>query len=479
MNSIRKIYTCRLTTLTPAHIGSGNLLRANIDFIADRSSGRITALNMNKIFSHVESMDSAAVSSFSVACDSGDIGGWFRKNRLRPDDYAYFVSSVKREDIPREIRQLQRNGFGIPYFPGSSIKGALRTAIIHRLSGDTKAFITSNVSKMKHDRVRHKFADNVITKRLLGSDPNHSIMRCMSVGDAFFHDSRTVLGVSRIASMRNGGGYSYKRFPIVVESIRSKETAVFELGFDTFLCADDKRDKLEYSFKLDFAWLRKAVLDLSRKLIEREKIFCEQKLEHNELTAYYKYELPEIIKSLSDNEIVFNLGWGIGWEGMTGGLIEMNLRQDAALRKNLKLAPHRLDAPFPKTRKIAELDSRITPWGWVQIRFDDHDRSAVKTVTAEKTPEVPVQSKDEKKPEQQKPKEPGEDLMVQIDALATSKIAGSAAEIVKKIRELDDPSVQSKAAERFIDRLDKKARKKAQEKAWYQELMKLIKDDQA
>ncbi|MCX8042623.1 MAG: type III-A CRISPR-associated RAMP protein Csm5 [Desulfobacterota bacterium] len=370
MNTIRETYTCRITTITPVHIGSGNVLRENIDYIADKKTGRVTGLNMRKVFQTVEQMKSADLLSFVAACEKGDINDWFKKTKLNPKDFATFQGTFNTSEMPKEIREQQRNGFGIPYFPGSSLKGAFRTAIIVKLA-DAKKDLQCLIAT----KVNPKFADQKIIKSLLGDDPNRNLMRCISVGDALFKTATPKIGLAKIASMKKKNGFDYKPFAIAVECIRENENSEFQMSIDTYLLGDEQYRCLNFKQKLTFDFIREAIFEFTKKIIDHEIKFCEEKLNHNELATFYKNTLPLQLKNLKQNEIILNLGWGIGWEGMTGGLLTEDLLNEN-IRKNLKLAPHRIDFPFPKTRKIAQVDNKITPWGWIKITFESYQRGS-------------------------------------------------------------------------------------------------------
>lgn len=464
-----------LTTLTPVHVGSGEVLRQNIDYIV--SGGRITGLNMSRLFSAVENMGQQAITSFTLASEKSTIAEWLRKSKINSSDYAVFEGTCQPGKVPPEIRRHQRDGFGIPYFPGSSIKGALRTAVVAGLLQDKTSVVKTHIDQLKKSKTNTKFPDQSLLEQVLGSDPKLNLMRCLSVGDALFHNSRPAIGYSKTASMNGTKGYIYKPFQIFVECLKMNQTAEFQLSLDSYLAESSRAEKLEFKSIINFRFLRNSVRDLTQRLVRHEIDFCTTKLDHKELATFYKNDLYPQMSALAENEIIFNIGWGIGWLGMTGGILTQSML-DAQLRKVLHLADKRIGFPFPKTRKTAEIDSRITPWGWVKVEFHPYSRSSAENnMPQTKIGLSPVTVPQPVPPAPPKPPvDPAASVMGRIDALPFQQIAGQAPNIVPEIEKLEPPQSRAKAAKHFLAKIGRD-KKKFKEKVWFQKLHEMAGSD--
>ena len=154
-----------LKTLTPIHIGNGNFLQNNADFVVyqEDENSFINVIDPRKILALVgeEHLDS--------------------KN-AQPDDYALRVitnfAEVKTSDT---LKECLHNGMGLYYIPGSSIKGAIRTAVLSTLA---KGKSLESKIKDRNNKVNAK----QIEKDFFGRDPNSDVFRFLQVGDAYFED---------------------------------------------------------------------------------------------------------------------------------------------------------------------------------------------------------------------------------------------------------------------------------------------------
>ena len=164
-----KHFTMRLTTLTPLHIGSGENRLPNIDYLIDEQAGKVYLPEPGLFFAALEE---AGILEDYIALASG----WAEQMQHAPDRERYYRASARlnvldkvlagkklrqhlpplaelsravlpfaQGDLPRhlrhetgdhyyqELRGHIRNLQG-SYLPGSSLKGALRTALLGKLA---------------------------------------------------------------------------------------------------------------------------------------------------------------------------------------------------------------------------------------------------------------------------------------------------------------------------------------------------------
>ncbi len=123
----------KLTTLTQVHVGSGAMLLNGSDFIATRDS--VHLLDINKV-GQLIGIDRTKAELWSAAIDN-DGGQQFLERELRNAGASFADCSTRTDENlagpfnpGQQLREGIHDGRGLPYLPGSSIKGAIRTALL-------------------------------------------------------------------------------------------------------------------------------------------------------------------------------------------------------------------------------------------------------------------------------------------------------------------------------------------------------------
>lgn len=130
--------------LTPVHIGSGNELMPDSYII---KQGSIYFLNQPAFIAYLLEIDRTGLYAVLNTNDLLQINGYFRE-KFQPVNKQHWISSyevdpdyeesyLKKLSDPRNQQLVQeyiRNPWqGLPYLPGSSLKGVLRTALLSSL----------------------------------------------------------------------------------------------------------------------------------------------------------------------------------------------------------------------------------------------------------------------------------------------------------------------------------------------------------
>ncbi|MBW2096567.1 MAG: type III-A CRISPR-associated RAMP protein Csm5 [Deltaproteobacteria bacterium] len=370
---IRDVYYCRLEALTPVHVGSGETLKRHFDFFILR--GRIHLVSQTRLFSEVEQLGPEKIDEFTKAIAKRGAGAWIEKQGIPVDRISMESFSLPAGNYPNEIRAHIRDSFGRPYIPGSSIKGAFRTAIIRRLARENKTPIRDGSGNSK-------IADQKVCKALLGQDAKVNLMRALTVSDfgvegleALSHNKALVYrqekaGSGAMDSMKIGKPKHKRQMEISIEHMPSGTVCSGSISLDRYLVEKDReRSCFEFKAHLDLVWLITACRKLAQHTIKTELEFLEDKtgVPVEGIKGFYK-DLQEKQKDLKENEVFFQMAWGAGWRGMTGQLLEID-DLTPETRKKLNLAPKYLDFPFPKSRRIVTVNGRSRPIGWVKMAF--------------------------------------------------------------------------------------------------------------
>ncbi len=135
-----KNYTLRLTVLGALFVGSGERI-AKSEYIADREAGKIFVMDEHKLLNGLQERRLfTAYTNAVMAAQSGkysfDLFTFCRDNSIPRNVYSgwakYAISISRSDDLRKaDIYSCVKDPYGLPYIPGSSIKGALRNAVLN------------------------------------------------------------------------------------------------------------------------------------------------------------------------------------------------------------------------------------------------------------------------------------------------------------------------------------------------------------
>ncbi len=364
---------CSIEVLTPVHIGSGVKLAEGIDF--EKTNYSVHIVYQADLMKYLE--------------DNPDemerfIQGNYKLTSLKniPEGKKYNISMGRTS----EINEFERNGFGKPYIPGSSIKGTIRTILLKKrfdqLTLEEKSDLLHRVTSP-----RKEWASEPVVKKLFGDNSNENLMRVLEVFDAEFE----VLGLEKILILsltnENHTSYGWKQLwnrqntqdhtrasQIFVEALPIGSVSYFSLQLNQFLINDNTaKEKLNFNEEAlsEIKNLRTTINKYSQKKLEKEKEFFAKLNSSKKLTSVIKSidDLLEKINKLSDKEFIIRLSWGSGWKGMTGDYLD---EQWLGVFRNKYNLGKRGFSIFPKTRKIVfEDDEPRYLTGWVKVKLFD------------------------------------------------------------------------------------------------------------
>lgn len=129
-------YRIKLTTLTPICIGDGKTINPVTDYIYDRNRNQVHYLNKEKIAERLagddELMDrymSGIISNMNNNRTEFDLKDFLEKVlKLSLHDYALYSIEGKNT---KELNTIIKNPDISPYIPGSTLKGAIKTAFLY------------------------------------------------------------------------------------------------------------------------------------------------------------------------------------------------------------------------------------------------------------------------------------------------------------------------------------------------------------
>lgn len=363
-----------LTCLSPVHVGAGTQLSKFDGVYHDR---QWFVINLDTILAHPGVDANALAHAMSARNFSWAV--WLQQHGLAAAEMALYALPCPQDPEAVAVRDAIKTYLRQPYLPGSSVKGALRTAVLTQLltnarNGETRAWhdVQQQLGALQGNP---RWLGQPIERAMLGRDPNHDLMRAVQVGDsqplAIEHLAvglvwTYTLRGNRLVEKREPHG-DYKNF---VEWFPPGTALCLDVRLDEYLFGDAARRALRFGNAQE-----QAVRDLARTcnahaqvLMAAEKAFfstCGPAALH----AFYR-ELEATLSALPDGAFLLNVGWGGGWEVKTlGDLLRAALGQEGfqRLRQRHRLGRHP-DAPFPKTRRLAyEGGAAQWPMGWVKL----------------------------------------------------------------------------------------------------------------
>lgn len=379
----------RVDTLSQVHVGSGVFLQKGNDFIVVDSSegsdifvidpnklGAIIGTDRQLIDMWVAKIERSEADSFIKTRTAGHHPKEFAKRRIT--NFADFTHTQGT------LKECLHDGMGRPYIPGSSIKGAIRTAVMatyaKRKGKERLATEMSPIFQEPNERRKNRMLD-IVEKSILGGNPNIDLFRFIKVGDAFFEKS-TEISVRQInLNIRQTPKLIDQSKQQVVEAIGPDEKSSFSLKLDT-----DYYNIVSHANHKDMAGLPQLPKEMSdyislfelinehtKGLVEKEISFWNEDVDSQIGQEDYIANLEdilEVITSCRPNQCVLRLGQAIGWRFITGAWSE-TLDEEIFYDEIVPLARFKnerySDYVFPKSRRI---DDESYVFGFLKLTYN-------------------------------------------------------------------------------------------------------------
>lgn len=381
---MKKCYTLTIKTLSPVHIASGNTIN-KLEYVYSKESKTVYIMDMIKLSDFL--MKRKLMDVFIDRVQSGDklfsLSSFFSDKVISESEYKqYSAYSYKNDNISVTPNQMEISGFvkdayGCPYIPGSSIKGALRTAIAYEqimdknedfsdFSARVASDIKSNKSINEYEReLNEKVFHTLKRKTKFNSNTNKNepvtkdiLNDCMS--GLLISDSKPILPENLVLCQKTDlqiDGVTHS-INILRECIKPGTDIVFDIIIDTDLCP--------FSIEKIMGSLRRFYEDYDyvfRSIFIKEangKVYEPQK----EKTSEYIY-----------------LGGGVGFPTKT---VIFSLYKDEVkaaelvsllLEKNFRSANHigftRKEKISPKVLKCTMYQNKLHEMGLCEIHFKE------------------------------------------------------------------------------------------------------------
>lgn len=364
-------YKLTVSLLSPLHIGDGNELRQGFDFMV--KDGCTYRLNEDGILEEKSQIlqrrrDGTYPLPGELLSDRDyQNGSLFR----------YVLPGFPRsKKVDARIKTCIKDVYDRPYIPGSSLKGAFRTALAW--TAFPEVFGEKHLSRADFGRNR-AWAAQTLEQKIFGNDPNHDLLRALQVSDCFgpqkAGEHLRVVN-AQVLTRRSSGT------PVELETIKSDTIFNGSLRVDDSLFSGMAEQALHFSNRRK--WLDELtprVQQHTRARLRNLIAWYEQADNTSGIANFLRDLYGAAVK---ENQAIFQLGWGTGWDGTT---LWTHLQKDANLFEQLvidyrlhratKNAPRRIPGePFPRSKRaLMRVKEGVAipaaPFGWALIELKE------------------------------------------------------------------------------------------------------------
>ena len=354
------MHKATIELITPVHIGSGKVIQGNAEYLHFSKEQALVIVNEKKVL-EVIGVDQLPIWLGYIENPNSSFLEYLRQRKpnIQPSDIATRVIALKGNKRPmpaNTLRAQMHTGMGVPYLPGSSIKGALRTVFFAEMVLNTHADgIDTGV--MKNPRKSFQFKDQQMAQYAFGKDPNHDWFRLLQVSDFHF---KTTTHASFSETLNEYGEKNYELKDSVkqlIEYIPAEAISTTgSIKLNTTL-QERARSKNIFNGKGSNFSMQNLVDQVNAhtlRLINRELKFFEGSDFPPAGELFYEelQRISTLFSSLSTNECILRVGFGTGYRTMTGDWLEiLNDEQYVDLSDAIRGRKYE-DYPLPKSRKI-------------------------------------------------------------------------------------------------------------------------------
>jgi CRISPR-associated protein Csm5 len=361
------IYDVLISLLTPLHIGNGRELMNEYDYAIH--GDKTWRINERTLLDDLP-LDDPRLQTAPPPAE------FLRPEDFKPDSpfFRYVLAGIPRSNAEGAVlREQMKDAFDQPYLPGTSLKGALRTAL---------AWYAWDMLKLRPEIRRvgrnPKFAAQEYEHEILGQNPNHDLLRALHVGDSAAVGADSLMIVNARVLNRGGGIGS----PIELEALRPDTKFNLTVKLDRALFSEwAQHGGLKLTGGRSLANLAQVMQAHSAQRIQREGEWFSQIRGAQRLAQFYQ-RLAQA--KLSKSMCLLQLGWGAGWESKTfGSRLQVDAQFMERLVSDYRMARGRREEgdPFPKSRRMVVAYNRATdgrvaetpgsPLGWVVMEMKE------------------------------------------------------------------------------------------------------------
>lgn len=363
----------KITTLTSVHIGSGETLQFGSDFVRGKvgDDAFLSVVDPKKVLGLIgEDNVQRWVTAIEKRESTDKIVQQFAPNASLADYSRRLISewsTVKNTDA---LKEHIHDGRGLPYIPGSSIKGAIRTAVLATLAESARD-AERKIDKTKRDRhgnpipnfrgqIEYKADAKKIESELFGSNPNEDIFRFLQLGDAYFGKNYEVAIRMVNINERERQSFWDESKSQLIEAIPPEDESEFQLKLNEIgYNLSRNRVQMMPDCMKSLSALFQTINNHTRNLLEGEIEYWQERQNDDDTgkVSLYIEKIQGMLEQTqsceAEKECVLRIGHGSGWRFITGAWAEnldnfYSVVVPVSRPKNFKYEQF----DFPKTRRV-------------------------------------------------------------------------------------------------------------------------------
>ena len=376
----------QLEIVTPVHIGSGETLNHIDGYYAN---GQWYYIDLERVLAH----PSADLNALASEMGKRDFR-WerhLRQQNIELAEVSVYSLSCPQSPEDVEIREAIKGIHDQPFIPGSTLKGAIRTALLGEILSvsdnvyeKSRNHLNRLIERGSRGNPRREQPARQIETFAFGRDPNRDLFRALQVSDTgLLKNDALEIGMAWTMTLNRNNelvqkidrGREYKNF---VQQIQAKQHLTFTIKVDDLLFRDREKERLGFN-------------DLQQETLQDIAEVCRSAVDQlirGERDFFSYYKLPEIANiydklislnnTLPEGAFLLQIGWGSGYNANTvtdlftddaeSPIDWMDLRERFRLGESRSRRGAYDEREFPKTRRILYRGQNpIAPLGWVKI----------------------------------------------------------------------------------------------------------------
>lgn len=282
MQEYLKHYQMRITALSPIHVGDGTLIGKK-EYIRRTPGQPILIPDLVKMFADLQKMKKElAFEKFMLEDPRGDLGRWLTDQRIPEQQIqswtqyslysrdAFIKPQNGKAATPKGIQTFIKDVYGMPYIPGSCLKGMIRTALLvkevvdhpekyRRQTSEIAASEESRGSRMTYLKRETDALETAVFHTLDRDEKRKSNAVNSIMAGVIVSDSKPISMEQLTLSQKIDYNLEGKEtpLPILREALIPGTEIEFEITIDSKLCSyrlQDILDALEIFQKESYRW---------------------------------------------------------------------------------------------------------------------------------------------------------------------------------------------------------------------------------
>lgn len=353
----------KIETITPVHIGSGNLLQYGTDFVCGEinKSAYLGVIDDRKTLQFIgEKNIDKWVQSIERNESTVELVKRYAPNAKFTEFSKRLICNFVEIKSTDTLKECMHNGFGLPYIPGSSIKGSIRTALLATLS-NTIFNKEGKIISGRDKKGNNKVSASKIEKELFGKDPNSDIFRFLQVGDAYFQEQAEIsLRVVNLNIRQKQSFWDTSKSQLI-EAIGLDESTDFEIKINNQAYNLARGDTARMPQEMHSLTALFSTINMhTKKLVEQEIKYWKDFIHEDNVNLYID-KMNDILECTNHDDCqkgkscVLRIGHASGWRFITGAWAE-NLTNfnDVVVPAARPRNNNYLEYDFPKSRRLDE-----------------------------------------------------------------------------------------------------------------------------